>query len=367
MQRAGWQPYCPAFLTILIMDNLAIISTDHHLNADNAPVLKKILLEEIDVAEQNGTKRHIWLGDVFDNRMAQRQICLNTLHEVLEHYDQSGHTILCIPGNHDKTLYAAKESFLTSFKHHPSIQLIEELEGLNIDGVYCYFIPFFVDEVLLEFIGEIGDKKKKQVLFGHFAVTGSRNNDGSLVENKISPTLLGMFEKVYLGHYHDFQTVGSNIFHLGSIQQNNFGEDDKKGFWLFKRDLSVERIPSAFATVFKKLEIDLDATPHKQAMALVEKFRKENSQNRIRVEVWGNQSSLDAFDKESLVSKGIDVKKKFKEMEIKSAFLNNTEVRALGTEDIEKKFKDFCKENKYPEKEGSKILKKVLYGEEEGN
>lgn len=57
---------------------------------------------------------------------------------------------------------------------------------------------------------------------------------------------------MYLGHYHDYQQVGSNIFHLGSLQQNNFGEDESKGFWMLYDDCTVELLKSKNGNVFKK-------------------------------------------------------------------------------------------------------------------
>ena len=73
---------------------LAIISTDHHLSEGNASTIKDILLEEMEIADKKGIKTHIWLGDVFDNRVSQREVCLSTLHEILEAYDENGHQII---------------------------------------------------------------------------------------------------------------------------------------------------------------------------------------------------------------------------------------------------------------------------------
>lgn len=346
---------------------LAIISTDHHLSEGNASTIKDILLEEMEIADKKGIKTHIWLGDVFDNRVSQREMCLSTLHEILETYDENGHQIVCIPGNHDKTSYSSQKSFLTAFKHHPSFTLVEELDGMQIEGVYCFFLPFFTDDILLDELTEIGDKRKKNILFGHFAVTGSKNMDGTEVKSELKPSMFEMFKKVYLGHYHNYQRVGSNIYHLGSVQQNNFGEDEKKGFWLLDSDLEVDLIPSTKGTVFKKLEIDLEETPHKQAVALINKFKKENPTARVRVEVWGEQSSLDAFDKDAFTKEGVDIKKKFKEIEIKEVLAPTVEVKTLEAKDIEDRFSSFCKENEYDEKEGKEILNKLLYVEKEGN
>lgn len=79
--------------------------------------------------------------------------------------------------------------------------------------------------------------------------------DGTEVKSELKPSMFEMFKKVYLGHYHNYQRVGSNIYHLGSVQQNNFGEDEKKGFWLLDSDLEVDLIPSTKGTVFKNWKL----------------------------------------------------------------------------------------------------------------
>lgn len=83
------------------------------------------------------------------------------------------------------------------------------------------------------------------------------------------------------------------------------------------------------------------------------------------MEVWGEQSSLDAFDKDAFTKEGIDIKKKFKEVEEKHSML--AEVKTLDKKDIKERFSAFCKENEYDEKEGKEILDKLMYGEEKGN
>ena len=57
------------------------------------------------------------------------------------------------------------------------------------------------------------------------------NNDGSSVESSIRPSLFKDWGLVLSGHYHDYQELSDNVVHLGSLTQNNFGEDENKGFF----------------------------------------------------------------------------------------------------------------------------------------
>ena len=52
--------------------------------------------------------------------------------------------LICIPGNHDKTDYSRKNSFLDPFKYHPSLTLIEEYNEFDlVENVRFHFIPYF--------------------------------------------------------------------------------------------------------------------------------------------------------------------------------------------------------------------------------
>lgn len=115
---------------------IAIISTDKHLQEANALELLDIAEQEIALAQEQGVDTVIWLGDIFDSRLSQRQELLTCLTEMIELYHEHGITLLCIPGNHDKTDYESDESFLTAYKYHPGFNLYEtptciDLKGLN--------------------------------------------------------------------------------------------------------------------------------------------------------------------------------------------------------------------------------------------
>lgn len=222
------------------------------------------------------------------------------------------------------------------------------------------FSTLFTDDILNEYILDFPEIEGIDVLFGHFAVAGSRNNDRSVVENNIKPSSFKDFKKVYLGHYHDYQQVGSNIFHLGSLQQNNFGEDESKGFWMLYDDCTVELLKSRNGNVFKKERLDLDNIPPKQLKATLRKIKEDNPNSRLRIELWGKSSTLESFDKSEYSDLGIDFKKKHKDVELSIDIAVNEKVEKLSDSDIVEKFKEFCNENDYRYEEGLSILKQVL-------
>lgn len=338
-------------------DPIILITTDFHLNPNNLESIYNLHVQAINIANVNGIKDHIWLGDIFDSRISQKQSVLNMLTQIIELYDEAKHKIYCIPGNHDKVDYSKSESFLDSYKYHPSFDLIIETDYRQIMGVDCYFIPFYTDNLWKEELLLLSPTPGSY-LFSHVAITGSVNNDGSKIESSIKASDFKNYKKVLLGHYHNYQQIGSNIFHLGSIQQNNFGEDDEKGFWLMSEDGKITLTQSEVGKKFNKLVVDLDQTTVKEAEKMIEIFKKENPITNLRIELWGEKSTVHAFDKSNLEKLGIDIKKKYREIE--SIESETSDVKALTDSDLVNKLKFFCEENSYDYEEGLIILKLAL-------
>ena len=337
-----------------------IVSTDWHLKPSNLEEIYKLQEQEVQEANKLGITSHVWLGDIFDSRISQREETLRTFTKIIELYNTFDHKVYCVPGNHDKSNYDSETSFLDSFKYHPNFVLIDQLDFYQINGINCYFLPFFSNEIWLDEISNQQEQDhKNHILFTHIAFQGSRNNDGSLVESTIKPSMFENWGMVYSGHYHDFQELTENVIHLGSLTQNNFGEDENKGFWVIYDDLSYDLIPSQGKS-YKKLTIDLQTITSKQVDKLIKSFKKENEDAFIRVEFKGNQDELKAIDKKVYQELGIDVKLKATEVEDNSNEVETSEVKALTNSDIIKKFKDFCNQNEYDYREGLTILEQVL-------
>ena len=81
------------------MTGKMIISTDWHLKPSNIEEITELQRQELNVAEDNGITNHVWLGDIFDSRISQRQDVLNAFSSILDMYARMGHTVYCIPGN----------------------------------------------------------------------------------------------------------------------------------------------------------------------------------------------------------------------------------------------------------------------------
>jgi exonuclease SbcD len=338
---------------------LTIFSNDWHIKESNKEQIIDLVKQKCELASSLNIDKVFCLGDIFESRIAQRLDVLNTFNQILDIFESYKIKLISIPGNHDKTVYSSKESFLDSFRRHPYFDLIDEYKFIQInDSIVLHLIPFFEDNVFLNIFNNIKIfSDYKNILLSHLAVEGSRNNDGSIVKNeRIAPSLFSSFYKVFLGHYHNTQKIGENIFHLPSIQQNNYGEDNNKGFTILYNDGSHEIVKSKFKE-YIKIVIDVDETSNKELADLRKKYSKDD--NNIRFELKGSENILKSIKKDDFVSLGIDVKIKTKEIE---ANLENysDEVVEHNSSTIKEAFDIFCEKEKLNKDLGIKYLNKKL-------
>lgn len=344
---------------------IAILSTDLHAKTDNVEQVKDLIQQKIKLGEKLQVKTLIVLGDIFDSRQAQPLIVLQFWEEILDLIYEAGMNLICIPGNHDKTDYSKRYSFLGPFKHHPAFTLMDDYDFIKLaEGLCGIFIPYFEEDKWLEYFQETKKylKNEKYILFSHQALTGSVNNDGSKIENSLKPSIFEKFFKVFLGHYHNQQKIGKNIYHIPSIQANNFGEDNEKGFTVLYDDGSHELIHSEFKQYYT-LKVDLDKISKDELNDLKKDgslLIKESGAN-VRFKFEGSEDKVSALQKEEYTALGIDVKKEHKTI-VKSIQKAETgEVIVYNNETILKKFDSFCEEESYDNIEYGKncLLKKL--------
>lgn len=348
---------------------LAVISNDWHLKENNLEEITTLVRQKCELAISLNAGHLFVLGDIFDSRIAQKQIVLSAFSNILDIVSSYELKMVIIPGNHDKTDYSSKESFLLPFKDHPALLLISLTGGIPFKNhnIYVHFVPFFNEEIWLGVYGdllnyasdEFDEDSVKQILCTHIAVTGSKNNDGSMVTSKLSTKIFKDFFKVFSGHYHDQQKIGENFYHLPSIRQNNFGEDLDKGFTILYSDGSHELRKSNFKK-FIKVTVDID-TDKEKLLSLTNKYK--GSDDNVRFEIIGSENALKALRKEDITSCGIGIVTKIKEIQDDILFVENEEIKEYNASTIKDAFAEFCEKENLSNEEGLKFLIQVLKNE----
>lgn len=337
---------------------LAIISTDWHIKADNKESILSIAEQEVQLAQNCGVNTIMWLGDMFDSRTSQSQELLTFMDSILNMYYLAGLTVHCIPGNHDKTDYGDDKSFLTVFKYHPNFHLHEELDMFVLGQYKFWLMPFYRQDVYLEKF-EMCTPLGQCVLFSHTAIQGSINNDGSKVDSSIKASLFKGFEKVFLGHYHNRQQPAKNIFHLPSVQQNNFGEDEDKGFTVLYDDLSFELVKSVFKP-YKEIVVDARTITSEE---LVELSKSSVDEVNLRLTFTGDKQAMKRIDRKKFTAAGISVQVKYDNVNVDEVDEHQNIIAMTGTS-IAEKFEEFCKEKGYDYIKGYELLKEIMKWQE---
>lgn len=330
-------------------------ANDIHIKGDNIPTIKELFIQMCNLADETNCNNLLILGDVFETRPAQKQSVLVAFEEILDYVNSRGKKMFVIPGNHDKADYSSNDSYLTPYKNHPALFLISQPTYLEPEGCDfgSYFLPYYEDKILNNKFNELiktHPVKNKSILFGHWAVNGSINNNKTTVESENKPALFKKFHKVFLGHYHNRHQIGSNIFHLPSIIQSNFGEDNQKGFTLIYNNGEHEFVKSSFKE-FVTIKVDVENLTTKE----IKEFAKQTDSN-TRIEITGDKAKLESIDTTLLRDSGIKIVKKDIEFEI-SDIEQVSEVKIHNKETVVSEFQNWCKGEKLDSINGLKYLK----------
>lgn len=337
---------------------LAVLLTDTHLKEGNIDINKSVYKQTTQFCKDNGLNTIFHLSDIFNSRKSQSQeVLVDGFCQILDDLGKDEMKLITFPGNHDKTSYSSKKSFLRPFRYYPSFSLYESHTIVEFDGLYVHMIPFFSD---VEYLEELRKSRLnlnpnvRHILFTHIGVDGARMNNGETIQG-ITHDQFDHFEKVFIGHYHDKQVFGEGdkFNYIGSSIQHNFGETPDKGLTVLYDDLSWETVELEFPR-FLKIEVDVKKLTTKEINELV--TESEKTTDRLKVILVGSEAEVKSVQKKVLQDAGMLV-----EMKVDS--LNKTEiedrVEPFTSESLKHEFDAFCKKNNLNHVNGLKYLNQV--------
>jgi exonuclease SbcD len=337
-----------------------ITTGDWHIKDTNIKEIFNLVEQLCQLANKHEVEYVFVKGDVFESKVKQGQDVLTAFGKILDIFESYGVTLIAIAGNHDKGNYRLTESFLDPFKHYPNFQLFPNHGVIVGNNINFHILSYFSEEVYLEKLAEVKkkiDPSRLNFLMSHQELTGSANNDYHKIENSIKVSDFKEFDKVLLAHFHNESQIGDNIFHLPSIQQNNYGEDNRKGFTLVYEDGSLELVKSSFKE-FKKVTIDLDKVELEDVDEYIKEYSKDP--NNIKFEITGSEEKIKSLKKEKIIQNGIEVTTKIKEIDHNMKLAESNEVIEFTVDSIEDEFTEFCNDKKLNIDEGVHYLEKKL-------
>ena len=348
--------------------NISVLLTDTHLFErgtkkdaiieTNYEEVYKSFKKSIKVAKENNLPHVIHAGDFFDSRKHQSQNLLMLAYDILELFRESGIILILVTGNHDKTDYRSDFSFLSVFKDHPNLTLIERTHHFDDDEnkVRFHFISYFDNDLYLEVLNEQLmklHKNYKNVLVTHIGVSGVIANSGEKTEASIKISHFKDFDKVLIGHYHNYSSHSKDrIVYFGSALQHNFGEDNNKGVVLLNDKLNLQRVRTEFKE-YRNIEVDVSEITQSE----LDELAKDDTNEYKRLILTGDINLIKALDRTKLIESGVKVDVKAEVIEVQKI---EQKIESHSLDSIQEEFKVFCDNNSYDKEEGLSHLLKII-------
>ena len=276
---------------------IALLLTDCHLSEFNIDLVEKFWEEAVSVCKKNQISRIIFLGDFNDIRKSLPIETLLSMKKIFSNTLKNSDLVSdIIVGNHDRAI-SSKDSYLSLFNGiSKNIRIYEDISFLEEEKFDFVFLPYRegkFDLYYKEILNHYQDKKcnKKQILFGHQQIT------------EIPVEVQVKFDKIFLGHLHEKESVSERVNYIGSAFQQNFSEDNLKGFTILYDNLSTTQIKFEFKEYIIQ-SIDLNIFDETKAKTFILNFKKDNPDKFLRVVLEGfdkDVSSLKDFCKQNNV------------------------------------------------------------------
>ena len=231
-----------------------IILGDLHAGARNSNKTVELWQEKFfsellwPYVKDNGIKRIIQLGDLYDNRRWLNMNTISWFEDVFVKPSQElGVTIDAIIGNHD-TYYKhtntpnSPQLLLTKFDN---FNIFDTIGNLEIDDVNFTMIPWMCKENYDETYEAV--KQGGDICVGHFDIQGFVMHPGAISKDGLRLSDFENWNTVWSGHYHT-QSQNQNVQYLGTPYQMNWSDaNSKHGFWVFDTtDRSMEFVENPY-------------------------------------------------------------------------------------------------------------------------
>lgn len=201
----------------------------------------------VDQCIEQKINRVVVVGDVYDNPGPTSKIRA-LFNDHVQKLLNAGIEVRILVGNHDTCM---EHHALSPIKGWNNKLMVIENKNIEADGTNVFaYIPHSKDieskkETFKEVIDKLKEtskklKGKRLVIFGHFSVSGSMNNDVCTHYNAKDPSTSDLedigCEAFFLGHFHKHQKLSEkqSIYYVGSLERQTFSERDQpKGYCIY--------------------------------------------------------------------------------------------------------------------------------------
>ena len=180
------------------------------------------------VAKEKNEEDIIVLGDLFHNRLNLDVEAYSTVYDHLKKYRQIGQNWISFPGNHD--IYLKNSWTINSLHPLKEIMTVHENQTtITIKDQKYHILPFISkeQEYIQQMIQIEEQANPDDILLTHIGVKGAKYNFCFLLQNwgKIDLEQT-KFKRIYSGHFHCHQQVGTKLWYPGSPIPFRFDEGE---------------------------------------------------------------------------------------------------------------------------------------------
>lgn len=317
---------------------------DQHFKPSNIPDVNIFLKELENWLSTNPVDMIVSMGDLLHTNERLHTEALNKAVEYIDILRKYAPTYIQV-GNHDliNQNYVGSPHWLNFLKKYDNVTVIDDIKIIeqNINDVktkitLCPYVP---DGRFLELLNtKKGEWEDSTLIFAHQLFDGAKM--GAITAENIEKWN-EEHPMVICGHIHDKQQVQDNLYIVGSVLQESFGETEDKSLLLIDTERSERITKDHFTDIFfniprkKILYIDVEELENFDTSTL-----KPGIEYKLTVD--GIQEEFDAFKKtnfyKTLIKK---VKIVFKH---KRSFLINKKESISNKNEGKKKFNEILEE-----------------------
>ncbi|MDC1812113.1 phosphoesterase [Bacteroides uniformis] len=324
-----------------------LMLNDIHISKDNIPDFSANWNEALTVCNELSITDIAFGGDLFLSRSAQTLDVLLAVHDALLTAGKRGINVTLINGNHDKVNQEAIRGYCHIFDQHDNVFVVDDYYTLILSDEWkfvLHLIPYFPEngsfiDKLTALVENGLDKERANFLYIHEGINGALSQSS---DKELAPNIFNDFDKVFVGHYHNRCSVSSQIEYIGSSRQNNFGEDEAKGYTVIYTDGSTAFIQNQTNIRYKVMDVPVEKVNINLADELEE--IKADGRYRVKVRVHSTSTQTTGIDKESLLNAGAN------KVEIITEDVEASDIQATSLTDkldgrkIKDNYQQFCHE-----------------------
>lgn len=324
---------------------IALLVNDLHISKDTITDFNQNWDEAIGICKDEGIKEMFIGGDMFTSRGSQTLDVLLAVKNAIQRADSMEIDVTIAEGNHDKINQESFFGYNHLFTVCPNVDAIDTFIIADYENISLGVISYFPEngsfiEKLDAMKKQLGKRVGKTVLYIHEGIHGALGDFD--IPGELPNDIFSDFKKVLVGHYHNRVHIpDTNIQYIGSSRQNNFGEDEEKGYTILYDDGKTKFIKNEVNVRYMTCEID-SSDADDTFLDKLEELKNSTPPYKVRVKVNCSDAEAKTFDKQTLVDCGAS------KVELVTERLQKIEVQSTSIDEkfdkngIKREYQAFC-------------------------